>query len=55
MKINRDEGTIASVNAINMYLSIKLATIRKAVRFFARKITAATKKTINLFLELIHF
>ena len=36
--------TIASVDAINMYLSIKISTIRKSVRFFARKITAATKK-----------
>ena len=47
--------TIASVDAINMYSSIKLATIRKVERFFARKLTAATKKIINLFLELIHF
>ena len=47
--------TIASVDAINMYPYIKLATIRKSVRFFARKITAATKKTINLCMELIHF
>ena len=38
-----------------MYVSIKLATIRKAVSFFARKLTAATKNTINLCLELIHF
>ena len=38
-----------------MYASIKLATIRKAVIFFARKLTAATKNTINLCLELIHF
>ena len=32
-----------------------LATIRKAVRYFARKLTKKTKKTINLFLDLIHF
>ena len=38
-----------------MYPSIKLATIRKAVRYFARKITAETKNTINLCLEFIHF
>ena len=47
--------TIASVDAINMYPSIKISTIKKAVRFFARKLIAATKKTINLCLELIHF
>ena len=38
-----------------MYPSIKLATIRKVVRYFARKITRETNKTINLCLDLIHF
>ena len=45
----------ASVDAINMYPSIKLAMIRKAVIYFARKLTRETKKTINLFLDLTHF
>ena len=52
--VKREEVTIASVNAINMYPSIKLATIRKAVRYLARKLTKETKKTINLCLDLIH-
>ena len=47
--------TIASVDAINMYPSIKLATINKAVIFFARKLTSEVKKTINLCLDLIQF
>ena len=47
--------TILSVDVINTYPSIKLSTIKKAVRILARKITEATKKTINLFLELILF
>ena len=55
LKIKRYKGTIASVDAIKMYPSIKLSTFRKAVIFFARKITAETKKTINLCLELIRF
>ena len=38
-----------------MYPSIKLATIRKAVKYFARTLTIDTKKTINLCLYLIHF
>ena len=38
-----------------MYPSIKLATIKEAVRFFARKITSEVKKTINLCLDLIQF
>ena len=46
---------IVSVDAINMYPSIKLATTRKAVRYFARKLNSDTKKTINLCLDLIHF
>ena len=55
MNINTDKVTIASVDAIKMYPFIKLATIRKAVIFFAKKLTEATKKTINLCLEFIHF
>ena len=55
LKVKRDKVTIASVDAISIYLSIKLTTIRKLVRFFARKLNAETKKTINLCLELIHF
>ena len=51
----REEVTIASVGEINMYLSIKIATIRKAVRYFTRKLTRETKKTINLSLDLIYF
>ena len=38
-----------------MYTPIELSTIGKSVRFFAIKLTAATKKTINLLLELIRF
>ena len=53
--LKREEVTISSVDAINMYPSIKPATIREAVRYFARKLTKETKKTINLCLELIHF
>ena len=40
LKVKRDEAAIASVDAINMYPSIKITTIRKPVRYFARKITA---------------
>ena len=55
LRLKREEVTIASEDAINMYASIKLVTIRKAVRYFARKLTRETKKTINLCLDLIHF
>ena len=50
-----EEVMIASVHAINMYPSINLATIRKTVRYFARKLTRETKKIINLCLDIIHF
>ena len=55
LKVKRDEVTIASVDTINMYPSIKISTIKNAVRFFVIKLNAATKKTINLCLELIRF
>ena len=38
-----------------MYPSIKISTIKKALRFFARKLTVATNKTTNLCLEHIRF
>ena len=47
--------TIASEDAVNMHPSIKLATIRNAVIFSARKINVAAKKTIELCLKLIGF
>ena len=55
MGLKKEEATITSVDAINMYQSIKLATIKKAVIFFARKLTSEDKKTINLCLDLIQF
>ena len=55
LEVKRDEVTIASVDTINMYPSIKLSTIKNSVRFVARKLTATTKKTINQCLELIRF
>ena len=55
MGLKKEEETIASVDVINMYPSIKLATIKKAVRFFARKLASETKKKINVCLDLIQF
>ena len=48
LKIERHKVRIASVDAINMYMSIKLLKIKKSVRLFEKKFTAETKKTINL-------
>ena len=53
--LKREEVTITSVDAINMYPSIKLETIKKVVRYLARTLTIDTKKTINLCLDLIQF
>ena len=43
------------MDAINIYPSIELVTIRKVVIYFARKLTRETKKTIKLCFDLIHF
>ena len=48
LKVKRDEVTISSVGTINMYPSIKLSKMKRAIRFFARKLTTATKKTLQL-------
>ena len=53
--LKKAEVTIALLDVINMYPSIKLATIKKALRFFARKLTSEVKKKTNLCLDLIQF
>ena len=55
LEVNRDKVMIDSVDTINVFSSIKLSTIKKSVRYFSRKFTAATKKNTNLCLELIRF
>ena len=47
--------TITLIDTINMYPSIKLKTIKKAVIIFSKGLTTAIKKVINLLLEIIHF
>ena len=53
--ISKYKLTIAFIDAENMYLYIKLTTINKYTRYFIKLIKTATKKTINLGLELINF
>ena len=55
LELNRYGVTISSVDAINMYPSIKLATTKKVVILFARKLNASTKNTIHFSLMLIQF
>ena len=47
LELNRYGLTITSVDSINIYSSIKLTTTKKAVIFFARKFTAATKNRFS--------
>ena len=44
LEIKRDGVKIASVDAVNMYPSIKTSTIRKAVILLSRRLTTDTKK-----------
>ena len=48
-----DKVTIASIGAINMHPSIKIRMMKKALIFFSKRLTFATKNTINLLLELL--
>ena len=45
LRINRDGGTIASVHATKIYLSIKIATTRKKVRFLSPRKSGQTERT----------
>ena len=53
--IRIDKVTLSSIHAINMYPPIKIATIKKTVRYFLKVLTVVTKNTINLCLETIRF
>ena len=59
LEIERDGATIASLHSVNMHPLIKPTTTRKAVIFFTRGLTAATKKNqpmlgANLLLDELH-
>ena len=43
------------INANTHYPLIKLSTIKRVVNFFSKGLIAPYKKTIYLFLEIIHF
>ena len=51
--MNIDKVTIASIDSVNMYPSIKLTTINRPMRYFTKILTTGTKKTIILSLEII--
>ena len=46
---------IALIYDVNIYLSIKLVTIEKLVRYFTKVLTTINKKTVNLLLKLVRF
>ena len=47
-KTNNKDNIILAVDSINIHPSIKLSKIKKLVRFFASKLTAATKAYGNM-------
>ena len=55
IRIKIYEVKIQSIGSINMYPSIKLDAINKSVNLFSKRLTSSSKKTIHIFLELIHF
>ena len=44
IRLNKEEVTIDAVDVVNIYPSIKLAGIKRAVRYFVRTLTRETKK-----------
>ena len=55
IRVKREKVTITSVDAFNMYPSIKLLVIRKAVNFFTKGLTPPCKEIICQCLEIIGF
>jgi hypothetical protein len=53
--INKKNVTIASIDAVNMYPSIKFKLVREAIHFFAQDLPEEDQKTVDQCLELIKF
>mmetsp|Transcript_14767 Transcript_14767/g.21694 ORF Transcript_14767/g.21694 Transcript_14767/m.21694 type:complete len:149 (+) Transcript_14767:727-1173(+) len=55
LKIKRNQGTIMSMDIVNMYPSCKLKLIKQAFRHYARNLPRKHKKTIEKCIEMIAF
>ena len=51
----RNEFTIASIDAVSMYLSIKFPLLKKAISYFTRNLPKIQPSTVKLCLKLIAF
>ena len=51
----RNEFTIASIDAVSIYLSMKFPLLKKAISYFTRNLPKIQKSTVKLCLKLIAF
>ena len=55
MNWKRNEVTILSIDAVEMYPSIKFPLVKKAISYFTRNLPKIQKSTVKLCLKLIAF
>ena len=55
LKIDENKVKIASIEVVNMYPSVRLSLIKRAVKYFTLKCDPETKQSIKLCLKLIEF
>jgi len=55
LNLRRNDVTVVSIDAVDMYPSIKYKLIKKAVDFFAKDLDDSSKQTINHCLEMVKF
>eukprot|EP00957_Ditylum_brightwellii_P178977 13633821-Ditylum_brightwellii.AAC.1 len=53
--LKRDEVTLMSLDIVNMYPSVRVKLIRKALNHYARNLPDAAKETINMCMDIVQF
>ena len=55
MNWKRNEVTIASIDAVEMYPPIQFSLVKTSISYFTRKLPKIQKSTVKLCLKLITF
>eukprot|EP00957_Ditylum_brightwellii_P030119 2279535-Ditylum_brightwellii.AAC.1 len=53
--LKRDNITLMLLDIVNMYPSIRVKLIKKALRYYAKNLPAEARETINLCMDIVQF
>ena len=55
LPLREDNCTIISIDVVNMYPSVRISLIKRAVKYFTKDLEREDKLKINDFLKMIEF